>query len=82
MPIVTNKGQVTIPKGIRDALGLVPGSKVEFALEEGRVVLRKRVPVEAFERWRGYLKDRLPGDSVDETMELLRGEPMRHEDSC
>ena len=27
---VTTKGQVTIPKKIRDALGITPGSKVEF----------------------------------------------------
>jgi antitoxin PrlF len=38
---ITVKGQVTIPKHIRDALGLTPGSRVEFAVEDGRVVLRK-----------------------------------------
>ncbi|MCA3018568.1 MAG: AbrB/MazE/SpoVT family DNA-binding domain-containing protein [Rhodocyclaceae bacterium] len=31
---ITVKGQVTIPKQIRDSLGLVPGSKVEFTLNE------------------------------------------------
>lgn len=29
---VTSKGQVTIPKRIRDELGIAPGSKVEFEL--------------------------------------------------
>lgn len=39
---LTVKGQVTIPKPIRDALGLSPGSAVEFALNrEGQVVLQK-----------------------------------------
>lgn len=38
---LTSKGQTTIPKKIRDELGLKPGDKLEFYLEEeGRVVLR------------------------------------------
>jgi AbrB family looped-hinge helix DNA binding protein len=38
---MTVKGQVTVPKHIRDALGLVPGTQVGFALnEDGEVVLR------------------------------------------
>lgn len=39
---VTTKGQVTIPKRIRELLGIEPGSAVVFELaEDGRVVLRK-----------------------------------------
>ena len=39
---LTVKGQVTIPKQIRDALGLMPGSAVDFAVNrEGQVVLHK-----------------------------------------
>jgi antitoxin PrlF len=41
MTRVTSKGQVTIPKRIRDALGIKSGSKVEFGLEEpGRAFVR------------------------------------------
>lgn len=41
---VTVKGQVTIPKRLRDALGLTPGSRVEFAVNrDGDVVVRKAV---------------------------------------
>jgi len=32
---VTTKGQVTIPKQVREALGITAGSKVEFAVEGG-----------------------------------------------
>lgn len=41
---VTSKGQVTIPKRVRDALGITPGSEVEFDLEAGgaRLKLVKR----------------------------------------
>ena len=38
---ITVKGQVTIPKHIRDALKLTPGSRVEFAVENEKVVLYK-----------------------------------------
>jgi antitoxin PrlF len=38
---LTSKGQVTIPKHIRDALNLVPGARVEFAVNvEGELVVR------------------------------------------
>ncbi len=73
MPKVTEKGQVTIPKEIRDELGLKPGSQVEFVRENGRVVLRRRVPVEALDKWAGRLRGKLIAPTVDETMELLRG---------
>ncbi len=44
---MTSKGQLTVPKEIRDRLGLAPGDKVEFVPgEDGRVVLRKRRTVE------------------------------------
>lgn len=36
---VTVKGQVTIPKRVRDALGIEPGDGVEFVVEGGRVLL-------------------------------------------
>jgi antitoxin PrlF len=38
---VTRKGQVTIPKHVRDRLGIKPGSKVDFEItDDGRAVLR------------------------------------------
>jgi len=36
---ITSKGQVTIPKPVRDLAGLTPGTEVEFALDEGVVTL-------------------------------------------
>ncbi len=39
---LTSKGQVTIPKRIRDALNLAPGSAVDFEVNRaGEVVVRK-----------------------------------------
>lgn len=36
---VTEKGQVTIPKHIRTAAGVAPGSEVAFSLEGSRIVI-------------------------------------------
>ena len=38
---LTSKGQTTIPKEIRDFLGIGPGDKLDFVVEsDGRVILR------------------------------------------
>ena len=40
---LTSKGQVTVPKAIRDRLGLVEGDVLEFTVgEDGRIVVRPR----------------------------------------
>lgn len=71
---LTIKGQVTIPKQLRDALGLTPGSQVQFALgKDGEVVLRKagrRAPGrDRFEAARGKAQVKWRSD---ELMALLR----------
>ncbi len=38
---VTSKGQITIPKEIRDILGLINGDKVAFLADGDHVILRK-----------------------------------------
>jgi AbrB family looped-hinge helix DNA binding protein len=38
---ITSKGQVTIPKPVRDALGVKAGDRLDFVIQDnGRVVLR------------------------------------------
>ena len=37
--LVTEKGQVTIPKHIRTAAGVAPGSEVQFSLEGSRIII-------------------------------------------
>lgn len=41
---LTSKGQVTIPKAIRDELGLKPHDKITCTIEDGHVSLRKAYP--------------------------------------
>jgi antitoxin PrlF len=75
---VTSKGQVTIPKRLRDSLRLNPGSKVTFEINKnGEAVLRKCDSVEAarldrFERALGSAEIKL-GCSTDEYMAMIRG---------
>jgi AbrB family looped-hinge helix DNA binding protein len=38
---ITSKGQVTIPKSVRDALGLQEGDELLFRVERSRVVIAK-----------------------------------------
>jgi AbrB family looped-hinge helix DNA binding protein len=71
---VTAKGQITIPKAVRDALGVKPGSKVDFKrLESGEIALIKQgaKPKSRFERLRGSAG---PGPTTEELMAMLRGE--------
>jgi antitoxin PrlF len=37
---ISSKGQITVPQEIRKRLGLEPGDRVEFVVEEGRTVIR------------------------------------------
>ncbi len=79
MSTVTSKGQVTIPKKIRDVLGVRAGSAVEFTLsKDGRVTVMsadaKRPTTRIaprLARLRGIAKG---GMSTDEIMALTRGE--------
>lgn len=39
---LTSKGQMTLPKDVRDDLKLKPGDKIEFVKQDGRYVLRAK----------------------------------------
>lgn len=76
MSTMTSKGQVTIPKTIRDALGLTPGSEVFFDVSpDGAVLVHGKTPappaLDRFEAVRG--KADIPW-RTDDLMRLLRGE--------
>ena len=46
-PSLTSKGQVTIPKAVRQRLGLRPGMRVAFEVEGDHAVLRPALPARA-----------------------------------
>ncbi|WP_416064627.1 AbrB/MazE/SpoVT family DNA-binding domain-containing protein [Rhizobium sp. ZK1] len=76
---VTEKGQVTIPKEIRDRLGIVPGSEVEFIAKDDAALLVKvnenSLQIRNFEEWAASVEGLLDFDGMttDEYMEWLRG---------
>ena len=68
---VAERGQITLPKQVRDALGLTKGTKLEVQIDGSRVVLRKDVD-DAISRLRGRFK-LPPGMTTDDVMRELRG---------
>jgi len=68
---VAERGQITLPKAARDALGLTKGTKLKIEVEDGRIVIRKDVK-DALSRVRGRFK-LPPGVSTDDVMRELRG---------
>jgi len=69
--VVSEKGQVTIPKALRDRLGLVPGQVVDFSEDRGTLVGRKVAPVDPVAASFGIVQ---LGRSTDAWMTGLRGE--------
>jgi AbrB family looped-hinge helix DNA binding protein len=73
---VTSKGQVTIPRNIRQKLGIMPQSEVEFVIEGNTVLLKTTTKEGSKGKW---LVDSLKGRATvrmttDEIMALTRGE--------
>lgn len=69
--IVSEKGQITIPKTVRDRLGLNPGTVLQVEAVEGRLVASKQVAPDVFRKWRG--RGRLPEKlSVDDYLQRAR----------
>jgi len=67
---VAERGQITLPKAVRDALGLTKGTLLKVELEGNRIVLRKSVD-DAVSRARGRFK--LDGfESTDQAMRAIR----------
>ena len=71
---VTTKGQVTIPQPIREKLGIVPSSEVDFVEEKGKVYIVKkkgsRPKDTVFRKLRGIASVKM---STEEIMNLTRG---------
>lgn len=77
---ISSKGQVTIPRAIREKTGLLPHGEVEFELRDNGEVVIRPVPVaagrvrDAFARVRGSANAvQFKGMSTDQFMNLLRG---------
>ena len=84
--LVTEKGQVTIPKHIRRAAGVAAGSEVSFSLEGSKIVItpigtgvredRRAKLQAAAARVRGSLSTEFRQLGADEIMHFLRGDDL------
>ena len=72
---VTSKGQVTIPKPVRDYLGIGPGSQIAFRrAADGSIVIEKADGTRQPSRFAKLVGIAGPGPSTDEIMAMTRGE--------
>lgn len=67
------KGQVVIPKDLRDALGIEPGDEVSFWRQDDHIALRPT-------RHRRNLRGRFAGSTLVEDLERARGADRRREE--
>lgn len=82
--VVTDKGQVTIPKHIRIAAGVTPGSEVTFSLEGSKIIItptgtgvkddRRSALKAAAARVRDSLAPEFKQMDADEIMRFIRGD--------
>ncbi len=68
---VSEKGQVTIPKKLRDRLGIQPGAVLDFVEVDGRLVATKTMAEDVVAAVSGLLES--DGMNTDQFIENLRG---------
>ena len=69
---VTTKGQVTIPRNVREKLGIVPQTNIDFLEDKGRFYIVKTTKTKRtnkFKKFRGIATSRM---STDEILKLTR----------
>jgi AbrB family looped-hinge helix DNA binding protein len=73
---IGDRGQVTIPKHIRDQFGLKPKTEVEFRVIDGNIILRKAPRKLDLAKWKGCCSKtfaQLGYSTVDAFMDDVRG---------
>lgn len=60
---ITTKGQTTLPKAVRDALGVQPGDRVRYLILDGEVRI---LPVRRLDRLFGALRSDGPAATLDD----------------
>ena len=68
---LSDRGQLTIPKALRDRLGMKPGTELEFEADGGRIIISKVTQKASLRSVVGVLSD---GRRTDEVVRELRGD--------
>lgn len=71
--VVAERGQITIPKLLRDKLGIVPGTEISFKLQNGKIILTKEFAHDPVAAVYGCLKKTVPYKSTDDYINEIRG---------
>lgn len=69
--VINTKGQIVIPKAIRDRYGIRPGQEVEFREDHGKIILVKTGLKDKFKALAGKYKYQWP-KGVNNTEQLLK----------
>ena len=73
---VSRRGQITIPKAIREKCGFTPNTEVEVKIRDGAVVVvpkpDRAKSDAALKRWRGSLRKQMLADGYASTRELMK----------
>lgn len=84
---IDKAGRVVVPKKIRDAMGLKPGTPIDIVYEDGRVVIEYAMPevqvdrsgsIPVLRRLGGSELPPLTDEIVRETLEAVRDEGLQH----
>lgn len=70
---VTSKGQITIPKKVREKMGIHTGEDLSFEEKNGVFYMKKSLEKSPFDKWVGRLKAK-KGGKTDAIITELRGE--------
>ena len=71
---LAERGQVVIPKAVRDRMRFTPGAKLNFVVDgDGNVTIRRPLAAANFQKWVGTFEAN--GASTSEIMEELRRRP-------
>lgn len=69
--IVSEKGQITIPKELRDRFGLKPGTEIKFEVLDGAITMLKSIGEDSIIKWRGQGKLKI---GTDDYLRQIRDE--------
>ena len=69
---ITSKCQITIPKELREELGLKPGDDIEFVRDNGHFMVGRTYDTSGLDEYMGFSKE-LAGVDPDDLIEEMRG---------
>lgn len=70
--VVSERGQITLPKAVRTSLGIRPGATLDVAIEDGHITIYKRDEGDPIHTWRGRGVRPAGVSSTDDYLTMIR----------